>query len=42
MSRFAKELGFFMISIFLVSIPFFTGFLLGRVGEIDFFILCGE
>lgn len=41
MSKFAKELGFFMISIIFVSIPFFTGLRLGIVGEIDFLVLCG-
>lgn len=41
MSKFAKELGFFMISVFLVSIPFLTGLRLGRVGELEFLTLCG-
>ncbi len=41
MSKFAKELGFFMISIFLISIPFFTGLRLGMVGELEWFTLLG-
>ena len=41
MSKFAKELGFFMISVFLVSIPFLTGLRVGMVDKIDFFIFCG-
>lgn len=41
MNKFAEELGFFMISIFLVSIPFLTGLYLGLVGELDFLTLCG-
>lgn len=41
MSKFANELGFFMISAFLVCIPFLTGLRLGMVGEIEFLTLCG-
>ena len=41
MSKFAKELGFFMISVFLVSIPFLTGLRLGRVGELETLTLFG-
>ena len=41
MNERARELGFFVISVFLVIIPFFTGLRLGRVGEVDFLTLCG-
>lgn len=41
MNKFAKELGFFMISVFLVSIPFLTGLRVGMVDKIDFLIFCG-
>lgn len=41
MNKFAKELGFLMISIFLVSIPFLTGFWISRVSTFDFLTLCG-
>ena len=41
MNKFAKELGFFMISVFLVCIPFLTGLRLGMVGKLEFFTMCG-
>lgn len=41
MNKFAKELGFFMISVFLVGIPFLTGLRIGMVDKIDFLTFCG-
>lgn len=41
MGKFAKELGFFVISILLVSIPFITGLLLGGSDGLGFLKLCG-
>lgn len=41
MNKFARELGFFIISIFLVSIPFLTGVRLGAAGELEWFTVIG-
>lgn len=41
MSNLAKEIGFYIISIFLVGIPFLTGVLLGMVGELGLLTIFG-
>lgn len=43
MSKFAKELGFFIISAFLACVPFLTGLVFGmaEAGELGFLTLLG-
>lgn len=41
MNDFAKQLGYFIISIFFVSIPFLTGVRLGAAGEFEWFTIIG-
>ena len=41
MDEFAKVLGFFIISVFLMCIPLLTCLRLGAVGEFEFLTLCG-